>query len=1607
MRTFCKYVVGFLVLVTCIATAQVSTGTPPFGSFGGGPFDRANLGNFNVHFAIPVLHKAGRGLPFNYDIAYDNSVWTPKKNGTVTQWTPVFNWGWSGSSAIQTGYLEYTDNIVDCWYTVGRVRYEGTEHETTGGYVYHDAWGGKHAFAGSTSYWTVYAVTSQCPAGKNSGGFTATATDGSGYTITVGPNGGGSITTRDGNVINPPYNAGIGSASATDSNGNKITINSSGQFFDTLSSTTPVLTVSSAAPPTPTTFTYPAPPNGASNVSVTMNYQQYTVQTAFGISGIKEYGPLSNPLVSSVQLPDGSSYAFTYEAGPSGCTPINGAPCTTGRIKKITLPSGGTITYNYTGTNSGIESDGSGSGFTRTLNPGGEWQYSRTLVSGTPGAGSTWQTTVIDPNSNQTVINFSEDANTSQATYNLYETQRQVYQGSSTLLATGIRCYNGNYSSCSTAPVTSPIKQIDSYTQLPNGKTRLSEVTYDPTYGMLTSDKEYDYGVTLGSAPSSNYLVSNQSIAYYAPSNGIASMVQTVTVKDGSGNTKSSTSYTFDGTSVTTTTGTPQHVSVSGARGNLTTMSQQVGNGTTLYRKFTYYDTGMPNNSTGVSTSSTATCANTPSICTTYNYSSAVATCGNSFPTSVSTPMNLSGSTTWNCVGAVSTQTKDANQNPTNYTYGDPNYWRVTSTSSPDGGSTSTTYNFGTNSPWNIVTSTAKDSTTNVTGKSVLDGLGRVVQTQATSDPSGNTDYVDTVYDAVGRIASVSNPYQTTNDPTYGITQYSYDSLNRTTSLTHADNTQMTFNYSGAATQVIDEGNNSGSTHVQRVYQSDGLGRLTSVCEVSGTSQLGSSNTPVACGQDVAATGFLTTYGHDTLGNLSSVTQGSLTRSYSYDYLSRLTQEVNPESGTTTYSYDTGTGGDLYQRTRPKPNQTGSSTVATTYTHDNLHRLIGISYNDGSTPSVTLSFDQSSASGQTLSNYLGKLTSATAANGAASTIFSYDKMGHVAEDWQCTPINCGSSSFSLSFSYDYLGDLLSLTNSEEGVTYTYSYDTLARLTKLQSSLSDSNHPGTLLTVNTYNPLGEVTKATLGNGIVRTVAYDMRGRATSRTDGTVYSFSIGYAADGNILTGNDSINGNWTYTYDDFNRIASANKNNGQQTYSYAYDRYSNRWQQNSNPTYIFNNNNQIQGSGVVYDAAGNITNDGLGNTYTYDAENRVISVSGSNSSSYVYDAFGKRVRSTINSTPYDFIYNGSAAIDEVTSGGWQWGDAASSRLALYANGTTYFNHSDWLGSIRAWSNISGSSVGTCINLPFGDGQNCTGRSPNSWHYTGYTGLPSDSESGLTHALFRQLSTTQGRWISPDPAGTAAIDPTNPQSWNRYTYALNGPLNSVDPSGLSIYDCIWNGGCNGPCNAYCSWSGGGGGGGGGGGYGASYVSPGIFFTGPLWAIEGANENRYSTILSTGCDPVTGSCGSTKYFFTGGDGSVLEQQRELAAIQFGQQACAGQDAAAVASCIQQVYDQLLAQGTPPMQGGNYDFSYANQNGNPIIQVNGQFVNPSDFGCSFSRCGVFDSLDYSHGDGTFHVDTGNPMFFPVGSLVHFGWDIIGGNTVWSAGGIPRPWW
>ena len=143
-----------------------------------------------------------------------------------------------------------------------------------------------------------------------------------------------------------------------------------------------------------------------------------------------------------------------------------------------------------------------------------------------------------------------------------------------------------------------------------------------------------------------------------------------------------------------------------------------------------------------------------------------------------------------------------------------------------------------------------------------------------------DTTYVATTYDSLNRVIEVSNPYHTISDTTYGTTQYQYDLLGRPTQVKHtSDNSTLLYNYSGPSISVQDEGN--GTARIQRISQTDGLGRLKTVCEVSNNSL--QSFSPVQCGLDYSPTtlGYLTNYGYDPLGNLTSVTAaGTNSRTY-------------------------------------------------------------------------------------------------------------------------------------------------------------------------------------------------------------------------------------------------------------------------------------------------------------------------------------------------------------------------------------------------------------------------------------------------------------------------------------------------------------------------------------------------------------------------------------------------------------------------------------------------------------------------------------------------------------------------------------------------------
>jgi RHS repeat-associated protein len=538
--------------------------------------------------------------------------------------------------------------------------------------------------------------------------------------------------------------------------------------------------------------------------------------------------------------------------------------------------------------------------------------------------------------------------------------------------------------------------------------------------------------------------------------------------------------------------------------------------------------------------------------------------------------------------------------------------------------------------------------------------------------------------------------------------------------------------------------------------------------------------------------------------------------------------------------------------------------------------------------------------------------------------------------------------------------------------------------------------------------------------------------------------------------------NTTYNFDSVYRLSTAittgSANYPQWGLSWGYDRYGNRLNQtltagsgySGSVTVDATTNRIVQTTGTTYayDANGNMTNDNL-NTIAYDAENHAISSGGSlGSGSYTYDGNGLRVKKVSGSTTTVYIFSGSKVIAEYDNGA---APAAPSREYVYggstllakidSSGTKYY-HQDHLSN-RVVTDSSGNTSAQLGHFPFGE----------SWYNSTndkllFTSYKRDAESGNDYAQARMYVSRLARFSSPDPVAGSTDDP---QSFNRYAYVHNKPTGATDPTGMDMVDgnCpmdvarvirrrhpeliglgrSWGDAdldflegddCPDP-NAGSL---------GGGSFGSlsldppSWTDASVSFAGTnpgqIWNVinaqqdrafwgyqyymlpgnanEGAQgEQRYVSIMNTGWDPELRKQ-YYEYEFTGGDGSIFERQKELAALKFGQQACPGQASTAVASCIMQVYNQLPSDsGGVQIQGGNYDFSYTG------IQINGQTVNPTEFHCAFSRCGLFDSLDYSHHDGTFHIDTATPWFIPIGTVAHLAVDLIGGKTWWK-GGIPR---
>jgi RHS repeat-associated protein len=195
---------------------------------------------------------------------------------------------------------------------------------------------------------------------------------------------------------------------------------------------------------------------------------------------------------------------------------------------------------------------------------------------------------------------------------------------------------------------------------------------------------------------------------------------------------------------------------------------------------------------------------------------------------------------------------------------------------------------------------------------------------------------------------------------------------------------------------------------------------------------------------------------------------------------------------------------------------------------------------------------------------------------------------------------------------------------------------------------------------------------------------------------------------------------------------------------------------------------------LTYDANGNLSNDGNGKVYGYDAVNRLISITQSSGvTGFAYDGEGRRVQETLNGT----------LIKQ-----WVWCDGAqpceerdaSNNVTkrFYAHGeqiggANYYFTFDHLTSVKELTNSAGSLVARYDYDPYGRRTLVSGTDMADF---GFTGFYYHQASGLNLTWFRAYDANFGRWLTRDPLGQIG-------GVNLYQYVADNPTNRIDPLGL--------------------------------------------------------------------------------------------------------------------------------------------------------------------------------------------------------------------------------
>jgi RHS repeat-associated protein len=673
--------------------------------------------------------------------------------------------------------------------------------------------------------------------------------------------------------------------------------------------------------------------------------------------------------------------------------------------------------------------------------------------------------------------------------------------------------------------------------------------------------------------------------------------------------------------------------------------------------------------------------------------------------------------------------------------------------------------------------------------------------------------YKDTVYTKRGLVDRVSRPYASDQTPVW--TTFLYDALERVVTETAPNGIATTTTYRGLKTTKM-------------VYTTEGTRSTTATQDSQGKTI-----------EVLDPLGNKTFFVHDAQGNLvQTIDEQANSIRLGYDTRGRKVSMADPDMGSWSYRYNAF--GELIGQTDPKSQETSlsydvlgritqktQSDLISNYEYDTAPKGIGkpASVRSDNGYCRTVSYDSlGRANASTVK--VGTTGNVCAATSGVETFVSgatFDDAGRLSTSVFPTGVTLKNAYHP---THGFLERVQNFTGGTAGATYWQwqESDSQGRNTKYVYGNSVS-------TLKAFDPtMGWLNSLLAGSGGNPATADVQYSAYTYESIGNLKQRADRFAIPNMVEKVQYDLNGRLTQyaLYDSAGTAEIANTRK-----SLTYDAIGNIVNKSDIGQYTYNASGQtavrphaVTGvRGAVnadygYDGIGNMITAGNGTSFAYTSYNMVREVgNASTCQRFVHQAEQMRVRQTIYNSACataggaqvvaDTLYlhpdaaNGLSFEREtkggvtsykhfINAGGMVVAVLTTNTMGVTSStdGTVNYLHYDHLGSVVAVTSAAGAVIERRSFDPWGkprqtDGNAGTGELPgglNAATDRGFTLHEHLEGLGLIHMNGRVYDPTIARFVSADPY---VQSPYDGQSYNRYSYVMNDPLDNTDPSGYFV------------------------------------------------------------------------------------------------------------------------------------------------------------------------------------------------------------------------------